>query len=410
MKKKTTGNKKKTEIREIDIYNIPRRLKDATRRLQEDPEVSKKNKELIVGFDQHNKRKQCSGPYRDKCLNVMRNLAQLSHTDFDKYTKKDAEKLVDAILDSTRWGQQWKWHMLKTFKTFFKWMKETDDMPQEVKWIKVSRPKNPPLNPNELLSIEDVKVIADSCDRRDRAFVKTLWESGCRIGEFLTLRLKDVEKVDKDGCFLNLQKSKTELRKIFIYYFYPDLQEWIWHHPQANNPNAPLWPNLQNGHNLDGISYRAAQKLFRKAINRCGGFKGKKIHLHSLRHSSVSHFAHSNTLTDAELKYKFWGNAGTQQLSRYCHMNPYNIADKIRGKNGRHVETPEPQGCPGCGTVNDGLSKECRGCGKTLNYGYLVDRKRAMWYLVEEFTNQLSKDPSKNDKIGEMLQRVVTTP
>ena len=54
---------KKNKPKEIDIYNIPRRLKDARRRISEDTDVSKRNQELIFGFDDYLKRKQSSGPY-----------------------------------------------------------------------------------------------------------------------------------------------------------------------------------------------------------------------------------------------------------------------------------------------------------------------------------------------------------
>ncbi len=389
MKKRSPGNRKQPA--EIDIYNLPRRLSDARRRISEDPKVSKRNRELIFLFDDHLKRQQLSGPYRDKCLNVMRNLAQLSDTDFDRYTRKDAEMLMDKIIDSERWGKEWKYHMMKTFKTFFKHMKDAEDMPAEVKWIKPTKQKNPQLNPNDLLSIDDIKTMADgAANVRDRAFIKVLWESGCRIGEFLTMRLRDVEEVE-DGCFLNITKSKTDLRKVFVYYFYPDLKDWLNRHPRKNDNTAPLWPNLLNGHQGDPVCYRAAMKLFMKAVKRAG-IQGKKTNLHSVRHSSISYFVHSNKFTESEIKYKYWGNPATQQLSRYAHLDPYRIADKIRGKRNKQ-EIPEPQGCPNCGTLNDGLNDTCWNCHKSLKYSYKMNKERALLFLTKQFMQYIEKNP-----------------
>ena len=48
--------------------------------------------------------------------------------------------------------------------------------------------------PEELLTEEEVKRLAEAAENpRDRDFILTLYESGCRVGELISLRLKHVQ-------------------------------------------------------------------------------------------------------------------------------------------------------------------------------------------------------------------------
>ncbi len=50
------------------------------------------------------------------------------------------------------------------------------------------------MRPQEVLSKKEVlKMIREESNVSNKAFISTLYESGCRIGELLPLRLKNIE-------------------------------------------------------------------------------------------------------------------------------------------------------------------------------------------------------------------------
>ena len=66
-------------------------------------------------------------------------------------------------------------------KKFWKWLKNTDDYPPEVSWIKRRKRKNG-LLPKDIWTPEEVNKIAGFVSNiRDKAFILGLFGTGCRI-------------------------------------------------------------------------------------------------------------------------------------------------------------------------------------------------------------------------------------
>jgi integrase len=81
-----------------------------------------------------------------------------------------------------------------------------------VSWIKRRKSKNG-LLPKDIWAPEEVNKVASlASNMRDRAFILGLFGSGCRIGEFLSLRRKDVI-FDKYTCQISVD-GKTGSRRI----------------------------------------------------------------------------------------------------------------------------------------------------------------------------------------------------
>lgn len=69
-------------------------------------------------------------------------------------------------------------------KRFYRWLRQTEEYPPEVKWIK---PRVADANrklPEELLTAAEIQEMIQKADiGRDRALIGVLHESGCRVGE-----------------------------------------------------------------------------------------------------------------------------------------------------------------------------------------------------------------------------------
>jgi integrase len=72
--------------------------------------------------------------------------------------------------------------------------------------------------PEEILTEDEVEKLAEAADNlRDRALVLVLYESGCRIGELLGLKIKHMQP-NEYGFSLTV-KGKTGSRRILILSF-----------------------------------------------------------------------------------------------------------------------------------------------------------------------------------------------
>lgn len=134
-----------------------------------------------------------------KYLNTLKQIAKLLNKSFSKVRRKDIVSLIERIEE--KGYSEWTKHDFKAIlKVFFKWLRKSDN-PPEVSWLKTTKQHLRKL-PEELLTKEDVMKIVDVAEHlRDKAFILTLYESGCRIGELLTLQLKHV-RFDEYGAVL----------------------------------------------------------------------------------------------------------------------------------------------------------------------------------------------------------------
>lgn len=77
---------------------------------------------------------------------------------------------------------------------------------------------------------------------RDKAIISVLYESSVRVGEFLGIKIKNVQ-FDKYGAVIVVH-GKIGWKRIRLVSSVPHLSNWIEHHPLKDNPEAPLWIGL----------------------------------------------------------------------------------------------------------------------------------------------------------------------
>jgi len=209
---------------------------------------------------------------------------------------------------------EWTKHDYRTtLKKFFKWLRGSEDYPEEVGWIRVKTPKNNNI-PDELLTEQDVKKLIRVADNpRDKAFVAVLFESGCRIGELLTLRLKNVQF--EDGYTKIIVEGKRGRRMVPLIFSSPILADWINNHPSRNNLESPLWPKKTK---IDEpMNYALARKLLQNLGRKAK--IGKRVNPHSFRHSRATLL--SRKLPEAILNEIFGWVQGSRMPSVYIHLS-----------------------------------------------------------------------------------------
>lgn len=216
---------------------IERRIKA----IFDDPIFSKTQLKVAKEFNDGLIMAGAKGETRRHYLTCLKHLTLNIKKEYRSITKKDIEHYI-VFLSKKYKKNTIKDRLIFVKSVFFVWLyqKKTEDL-QLVNWIKIPRINNGKL-PEEILSQEDIKNMVQVANTlRNKAMIFTLYESGCRKGEFLGLKIKHVT-LDNYGAVLMVD-GKTGSRRIRLIDSVPDLINWLNAHPGREDPESPLWIN-----------------------------------------------------------------------------------------------------------------------------------------------------------------------
>lgn len=390
-----------------DIYGYDRILERTLDKLR-GCDIDKESKDEILEFVNQGLLEGLSKPRLIKYASTLKQMAKLLKKPFLKARKEDILTLVRKIerKDYSDWTKR---DYKIVLKKFFKWLRKSEDYPEEVKWIKARIKKNNIL-PEELLTEEEVKLMAEHANNlRDKAFILVLYESGCRIGEMLSVKIRNVA-FDKYGAQL-IVNGKTGSRRVRIIMSSPMLASWMNIHPLRNDPDSPLWISLGTNHRNFILSYRATCEMLKEAAKRSG--IRKRVYPHLFRHSRATHLA--NHLTEAQLKQHFGWVQGSSMAATYVHLSGKEVDNTLLKLQGIEVEQDKNQPklkvvlCTRCGEKNCPTSKFCVRCGSPLDFetALKLDEFRAK---ADKLISILIRDPEILDKLLNKIEELKTEP
>lgn len=346
------------------IHDYPKRLQTKLEAIEKSS-ISNANKRIIAGFKDECLIQGLSIGRAMKYLYYLETLANWLEMDFNKASKPEIRNLVGKI-EQSHYAEATKKELRICVKKLYKWILETDDYPELVRWIRPHTKKIERLKlPEEMLTEAEInKLISSAQSPRDKAFVSTLYESGCRISELLFLRLRNI-KFDQYGAFLLIPPMKTGSRRVRIVTSVPYLTEWINRHPHKNNPNEYIWYSQKKKVMSYGRVYGLLDRLGKKA-----GIK-KKLNPHNFRHSRATYLA--NHLTEAQMKEYFGWTQGSDMAAIYVHLSGRDVDNailKVYGKSTEQISQESiltPKECQRCQQTNPSENKFCSRCGIPLD-------------------------------------------
>lgn len=356
-----------------DAHDYRQRLEKVLEKIRRDPSISERNKLAIIKFQENCFIEKISAGRITRYMYDLRNLSKWLGKDFEDANKDDIKALLGKIEQKTfvrklgkeiPYQESTKRDFRITIRKFYKWLRGSEELPEEVKWIKSNSKKCERIKlPEEMLTEEDIKKLINAADNlRDKAFISILYETGCRIGEMLFLRLKHI-KFDQYGAQL-LVNGKTGFRRVRIILSVPFLTEWINKHPNKEDPESPLWMTRK----YRSIQY-AAIKMAIQRIAEKAGIK-KKVNPHNFRHSRATYLA--NHLTEAQMKEFFGWVQASDMASIYVHLSGRDVDNallKVYGmedKKEKEETQLKPKTCPRCQEINQFSNKFCKRCGMIL--------------------------------------------
>lgn len=347
------------------IYNYDGRINRILDRIQSS-DLYEDNRKELLNFYRECVLQSLSKARISKYLDTLQRIVKWLDKPLQEVKKED---IIDLVHKIERNGySEWTKHDYKVIlKIFFRWFKKTDEYPEEVKWIRTT-PKIKRKLPEELLSPDDIRNLVYVADNlRNKAFVLVLYESGCRIGEILTLQLKHVQFA-KYGAVI-IVNGKTGQRRVRLILSAPKLSQWVENHPLRDDTNAPLWVTIGTNSRNKALTYGTAKDHLKK-LARKAGIK-KRVYPHLFRHSRATHLA--SVLTEAQMKqYLGWVQA-SDMASTYVHLSGRDVDKTLLKING--IEVPEEKRdknlraltCPRCKERNSPDAKFCSKCGLPLD-------------------------------------------
>ncbi|MEK6974591.1 MAG: site-specific integrase [Nanoarchaeota archaeon] len=385
----------------LDPQNYEQRFNNVIK-LIEKTDISEKNKKIIFKFKDHCIRDGLSKVRIAKLLEVLKTTAIIFDKDFDRVNKRDIEKFITLI--QQREYSIWTKQCYKVIlKKFFKWYKGNNEhYPNEVKWIRTNINKKELKLPTQegLITEDDLKLLVkEARTPRDKAFISLLYESGCRVSELLTLRIKNVI-FDEYGALLNVN-GKTGSRKIRILASTSYLVIWLHNHPFKDELDSPLWINYgQKGYNKP-MMYSTVRVMLQKLFKRCN--IRKKFNPHLFRHSRATFLA--NHLTEFQMNQYFGWVPGSNMSSTYVHLSGRDTDAALLSLHGIKLNKEDkefslkPIKCPRCDNINSYDAKFCSKCAGILDIetAMKLEEKRLKELEsrkeTDDVMNKLVRDP-----------------
>jgi len=388
------------------IYNYESRFKGALKSLERSG-LPERNRKLILGFIEDRLSDGLSKARVIKYINYLIKLSRWLGKDFDSANRDDIKSVVMEIEQST-YVDFSKSELRMVLRKLYKWLRQSEDYPPEVRWIRPRMKKVSKIKmPEELLTEDEVRAMVRASQKeRDRAFVAVLYESGCRIGELLPLKIKHIS-FDDYGAQIVVD-GKTGPRRVRLISSVPYLHEWLNKHPQPENPDAFVWVKSSG----DLLTYSRASYI-PSSLGRKAGIK-KRIFPHLFRHSRATYLA--NHLTEAQMKELFGWVQDSDMASVYVHLSGRDVDDAllrvygIHNHENRKESALKPRICERCKAENPYSNTFCSRCGYALDEPTRLEimKKEMNRKRADNILDELIKDSRFRDLFIRKLQGLDT--
>jgi integrase len=381
------------------LYDTERRLKSSERRI-ENSNFSERDKNLLFSYEAD---LFVDGLGECRVLKYLDQLYRLRlwlDTDFE-LAKENALKILVGYIQRRDVSASTKRDYKICLRKFFRWLYNDDSA---LNWIKIKSKVNESKIPEELLTEEEILRLIEVADHpRDKAIIATLYDTGGRIGEIGTLKIKHIN-FDEYGAQLVLN-GKTGMRRVRAVFCVPYLSSWLDIHPDRENPDSYVWIGVGSMGKGKPLRYAAFRALLGR-LKKKAGIK-KRIYNHLFRHSRCTELAQH--LSESQLEGHVGWVPGSDMSSVYVHLSGKQIDDAILSLYGiKKSETNSyacPLKCPRCGTNNGATSERCKRCGLSLKEDIVTTSESMPDDVSDKLIQLLGDDPELKNLLFEYIVR-----
>ena len=295
-------------------------------------------------------------------------------------------------------GSFWRWWLARDGREFPSWLR-----------IKLEKWK-PTNGASDTLTREEVaKIAGHALNFRDRAWIWTLFNSGCRPGEVYQLRVGDVVPHDEGYIELRVSREKGSAPEPAPVYedAVPALLAWLNAHPARDDPKAPLWVDLGGSRVGKVATYRAMYKALESAAWRAK--IAKPVTAYALRRSRLTMLAKDPAISTSLLEKIAGWVPGSGVAKHYVHLSGRDVIGALNARYGvkapgpgERTETPRiPLKCGRCKTMNPAGASYCSTCGGPLSLPAVKEIEEAR--TAEERLAELLRRPEAVEYLARLL-------
>ena len=275
----------------------------------------------------------------------------------DKFLNPEKSDIIDMILKfKEKYTDKTMIDYESVMKRFYKWLYGPLPDFMNIKFNhKSSHDKK-----MDLITRSDMDELIGACNNtRDKALISLLYDSGCRIGEILSLRMNDVI-FDEYGLILNVH-GKTGNRSVRIVGdSIAYLKDYL---KSKDDRDESLFTGLQKQNMHRQMKYYDARKLLLNLKARTG--IEKRIYPHLFRHTRASILA--SKVPESPLENQMGWVHGSKMTSVYVHLSMRDQDNAILKAYGINVNEKneieeKPKKCPRCDYLNPSNAKYCHNC------------------------------------------------
>ncbi|MDP6364218.1 MAG: tyrosine-type recombinase/integrase, partial [Candidatus Poseidoniia archaeon] len=244
---------------------------------------------------------------------------------------------------------------------------------------------------------------------RDTVILSVLYDSGCRLGEVLGLRVRDF-KSDEYGTFIAVD-GKTGERDVQLVESVHDLRSWINAFTGRDNSENYLFGSASFGYSRP-MPASSFYNGFHNALE-AAGLKGE-ITAHTFRHNRALQFAKA-AVQEEVMRGHFGWEKGSDMPSYYIKLASKDVrAAVLKARGQENLLPPEEDGngkanttpCASCGSYQPLTNAYCSVCGGGLS----VEAKAKSGDTISFLNNLPPEQHTKATQLARMLLNAAEDP
>ena len=215
----------------------------------------------------------------------------------------------------------------------------------------------------EILTVHEVNTLLRAIDnKKHRALIALIYETGCRVSEALNLRIGDIE-LNEHGLRIVFRKSKSEPRRVILSLYADLVLSWLKVHKARHDLQAYLFYGRDPNNRL---SRSVVFYILKRAAKR--GEISKRVYPHLLRHTRATQLY--KVFKELEMM-KWFGWKTRSMIDVYSKISQEDLENKyleeVVGVSTSSKETGTSVKCIDCGYLNLPGSRFCSNCGSRLS-------------------------------------------
>ena len=263
--------------------------------------------------------------------------------------------------------------------------------------------------PSDMVTYEELQILLGACrNKRDKAIISLLWDSGARASELLLLKIKDFQR-SKDQLYATLNidiGSKNYKNRGVVLIGDSVVLVDEWKRDKERDPDDFLFIGIGKEKPGKPLNYEDLRMVLNKVRARSG--LTKKIAPHLFRHSAATRWA---TEIPPQVLVKQMGWASVKMADNYTHMDQKGQIMAILQANGIEVNDEElnkplhevPRQCPRCHEVNTGAARFCNNCASPLRMEDFQKVEEERIKVLEKMRSSLIQTNTVSDDFKAIL-------